>query len=257
MVFAFEHQQYKPTVPKTPSYVSYVLVSLVHDCTGSSLRICEVPYKPYGAIRHCTDANQNSKLQSGIQTKQNYQNIPTLHHDDPTNSNIIGVGWIIMAGSRHRIGKHECCCMLYHCFLSHMVYCCLVATGCHFDNMAGDHPCLACGWQYIIFIHKPSMETWWVFGNLLYSPCLYFSNLCVFFLWPCCRCHIRRRWGHCGKRYQRLSSVRMCIPRGVARCVQRISNFPHLFFPLSSSLIPPRFYLTQLFAVRYEFLVYF
>lgn len=145
MVFAFEHQQYKPTVPKTPSYVSYVLVSLVHDCTGSSLRICEVPYKPYGAIRHCTDANQNSKLQSGIQTKQNYQNIPTLHHDDPTNSNIIGVGWIIMAGSRHRIGKHECCCMLYHCFLSHMVYCCLVATGCHFDNMAGDHPCLACG----------------------------------------------------------------------------------------------------------------
>jgi hypothetical protein len=178
MVFTFEHfsstnlQYLKP--PRM--YRTYLYVySLVHDCTGSSLRICEVPYKPYSAIRYCTYVNQNSKLQSGIQTKQNYQNIPTLHHDDPTNSNSIGIGWIIMAGSRHRIGKHECCCMLYHCFLSHMVYCCLVATGCHFDNMAGGSSMLGV-WMTINYFHPQAKH-----GNMVsfWKPLIF--TLLVFF----------------------------------------------------------------------------
>jgi hypothetical protein len=120
-----------------------------------------VLYKPYGAVRHCTYVNQNSKLSSEWDPKiRLHQNIPTLYHDDPWNQlqynqlqYIIGVGWIIMAGSRHKIGKHECYCVLYHCFLAHMVYhCCLVATGCHFAT-----------WWVILIIHA-----WRVDDNKLY-----------------------------------------------------------------------------------------
>jgi hypothetical protein len=77
-------------------------------------------------------------------------------------SNIIGVGWIIMAGSHHKIGKHKCCCILYHCFLSHMVYCCLVARGCHFDNMMAGGSSMLVVWMTIHYFHPQAKH-----GNMV------------------------------------------------------------------------------------------